>query len=70
MDAFEGFTLGVRWPRGAHYLDDLNPAQREAVEALDSPVLMLAGAGREKLTLTSRIVHLQTQGVRPTKFCR
>ncbi len=45
--------------RLAPYLDDLNPAQRAAVEALDGPVLMLAGAGTGKTkALTSRIVHL------------
>ena len=45
------------------YLDDLNPAQREAVEALDGPVLMLAGAGTGKTkALTSRIVHLLAMG--------
>ena len=49
--------------RPAPYLDDLNPAQRAAVEALDGPVLMLAGAGTGKTkALTSRIVHLMTTG--------
>jgi len=49
--------------RPAPYLDDLNPAQRAAVEALDGPVLMLAGAGTGKTkALTARIVHLLTTG--------
>ncbi len=52
------------------YLDDLNPAQREAVEALDGPVLMLAGAGTGKTkALTSRMVHLLTTGrARPNEI--
>ncbi len=49
--------------RPAPYLDDLNPAQRAAVEALDGPVLMLAGAGTGKTkALTTRIVHLLVTG--------
>ena len=45
------------------YLDDLNPAQRAAVEALDGPVLMLAGAGTGKTkALMARVAHLITLG--------
>jgi DNA helicase-2/ATP-dependent DNA helicase PcrA len=56
-------ALGRGAARPAPYLDDLNPAQREAVEALDGPVLMLAGAGTGKTkALTSRIVHLLNMG--------
>ncbi len=56
--------------RPAPYLDDLNPAQRAAVEALDGPVLMLAGAGTGKTkALIARVVHLLRQRqVRPNEI--
>ena len=50
-------------------LQGLNKEQAEAVQTINKPMLILAGAGNGKTkVLTCRVAHLLQQGVRPYRI--
>lgn len=52
-----------------HILEGLNPAQKAAVEQVEGPALIIAGAGSGKTrVLTAKVAYILAQGVDPSRI--
>ena len=66
---FYGWTIDwgvISAPLPPEYLSRLNPEQREAVEAVDGPLLVLAGAGTTGSRALAASATVQAHAANPT----
>ena len=69
LTTFEPFDLATVEHPVKKIFKDLNPQQEEAVNCLEGPLLIMAGAGSGKTkVLTCRIANLLAHGVAPWKI--